>query len=111
MTTIKPLAPVEPSRPVGLVFSGGGARGAFQGGGWEVLRRDPRGLGDDPAVISGTSAGSINGALIAAGLSPDAMMEFWLDLARSPPVRANEQLFRSLRANLTRVLVAERQHG
>lgn len=103
----RPIVPVDPSQPIGLVLSGGGARGAFQIGVWEVLRRDPRGLGADPAVVSGTSAGAINGALIAAGLSPDQMMEFWLDLAKSPPVTANERLFRSLRNNVARVLVTE----
>jgi len=34
----------DPSRPVGLVLSGGGARGAFQVGVWEVLRNDPLGI-------------------------------------------------------------------
>lgn len=97
----------DPSRPVGLVLSGGGARGAFQVGVWEVLRTHPRGLGGDPEVVSGTSAGAINGALLAAGLPPRAMLEFWLGLADRPPVTANAALFRDLRAALVRLAVRE----
>lgn len=93
----------DPARPVGLVLSGGGARGVFQVGVWKVLRDDPRGLGREPDVVSGTSAGAINGALIAAGLSPERMLQFWLDLAARPPIVANEAFFESLRRALSRV--------
>ncbi len=97
----------DPSRPIGLVLSGGGARGAFQVGVWKVLRDDPRGLGREPDVVSGTSAGAINGSLIAAGLSPERMLEFWLDLAARPPIVANEQFFAALRRALARVAQRE----
>ncbi len=91
-------------QPFGLVLSGGGARGAFQVGVWEVLRHDHRGLGGAPAVVSGTSAGSINAALIAAGLAPEAMLEFWVDLGRRPPVIANDVFFSSLERALAKVI-------
>ena len=94
----------DPSRPIGLVLSGGGARGAFQVGVWSILETE---LGERPAVVSGTSAGAINGALIAAGLSADAMLEFWLGLADDPPVVANADFFRSLEQTLGRVLLHE----
>ncbi len=94
----------DPSRPLGLVLSGGGARGAFQVGVWSVLRDA---LGREPDVVSGTSAGAINGALIAAGLSPDRMLEFWLDLAARPPIKANPRFFEALRRALTKVLLRE----
>ena len=58
-------------------LSGGGARGAFQVGVYERLLRDPRFAGG-PVVLSGTSAGAINAALIAAGKTPardDALLE------------------------------------
>jgi NTE family protein len=77
------------SAKVALVLSGGGARGAFQVGVWEVLREHPRGVGGLPAVVSGTSAGAVNGYLIAAGLSPAEMLRFWLELAERPPVVAS----------------------
>ena len=104
------LAP-EPERPLGLVLSGGGARGAFHVGVWEVLRNDGRGLRRAPEVVSGTSAGSINAALIAAGVPPAEMLEFWLDLARRPPVKANEVVFRSLESKLRRLLLREPLRG
>jgi NTE family protein len=106
MSSSPPLAP-DPAQPLGLVLSGGGARGAFQVGVYEVLLRHPRGLGGAPAVISGTSAGALNGALIAAGASPERMLEFWLELARKPPVVANDAFFRSLRAALLRAVARE----
>lgn len=96
---------------MGLVLSGGGARGAFQVGVWEVLRNDPRGFGGRPAAISGTSAGALNGALIAAGLEPAEMLAFWLDLADQPPVVANEAFFASLADVLTRLALREPVRG
>ena len=96
---------------IGLVLSGGGARGAFQVGVWEVLRHDPRGIRGTPAVVSGTSAGSINAALIAAGVSPERMLEFWLDLARSPPVVANDTVFRSFERAVAKVIAREPLRG
>ncbi len=98
--------------PTGLVLSGGGARGAFQVGVWKVLHEDPRGFdGALPAAISGTSAGALNGALIAAGLSPEQILEFWLDVADSPPIRANAQFFSSLWSILARIAVREPVRG
>lgn len=90
---------------MGLVLSGGGARGTFQVGVWKVLRE--RALGGDPAVVSGTSAGALNGALIAAGLSPEDMLEFWLRLGDDPPVVANEAFFSSLERALARIVARE----
>lgn len=101
----------QPDRPLALVLSGGGARGAFQVGVWEVLRNDWQGLGRSPAVVSGTSAGAINGALIAAGLTPAEMLEFWLDLAKRPPVIANDGLFRQIERNLKKVVAREPLRG
>jgi NTE family protein len=89
------------------VLSGGGARGAFQVGVWDVLLSDPRGMRAPPAVISGTSAGALNGALIAAGVAPTRILEFWLDLAKNPPVVANDVFFRSLRGALGRLALRE----
>jgi len=97
----------DKARPLGLVLSGGGARGVFQVGVWKVLRTDARALGAPPDVISGTSAGALNGALIAAGLSPEDMLSFWLELAKDPPVVANELFFRSLDRALRSLVVHE----
>lgn len=105
-TETRPLGP-DAARPLALILSGGGARGAFQVGVWKVLRSDPRGFPRLPEVASGTSAGAINAALLAAGVSPEGMLEFWLDLADSPPVVANERFFSSLQAELARLILKE----
>ena len=76
----------------GLVLSGGGARGAFQVGVLERLLQDPE-FEAGPVAISGTSAGGINAALMAAGKSPTEMRQFWRDIAADPPVVVNAQLF------------------
>lgn len=97
----------DASNPVGLVLSGGGARGTFQVGVYQVLRSHPRGLRWIPDVLSGTSAGALNSYLIASGLSPEAMLRFWLELADDPPVVANERFFSSLSSGLASLLVRE----
>jgi NTE family protein len=61
-----PRPPATTKLPVTLALQGGGALGAFT---WGVLDR----LLDEPrlriAVASGTSAGAMNAAALAAGLS------------------------------------------
>ncbi len=114
---VDPVTNSAPSHPfrdasVGLVLSGGGARGAFQVGVWEVLRTHRHGLGDrPPIVISGTSAGALNGALIAAGRSPRELLDFWLGLADKPPVVGNQRLFASVERALGRLALAEPLRG
>jgi predicted acylesterase/phospholipase RssA len=105
---VEPGLASSPDHRFGLVLSGGGARGAFQVGVWEVLSTHPRGLdGRRPEVISGTSAGAINGALIAAGRSPSEMLDFWLSLGDKPPVTANDRFFASLERALGALTLAE----
>ncbi len=77
---------------LGLVLSGGGARGAFQVGVYERLADDAR-FARGFAVLSGTSAGGINAALIAAGKSPREMLQFWKEIADDPPVTASPAFF------------------
>lgn len=93
-------------RKLGFVLSGGGARGAFQVGVYERLLQDPQ-FSEGPSVISGTSAGSINGALIAAGKTPREMMEFWNGIADDPPVTASPIFFATLLQSLARLTAAE----
>ncbi|MGH7338947.1 MAG: patatin-like phospholipase family protein, partial [Candidatus Rokuibacteriota bacterium] len=93
-------------RTLGLVLSGGGARGAFQVGAYERLLEDPR-FADGPALISGTSAGGINAALIAAGKSPREMLQFWKDLGADPPVTASGEFFSGALRSLVRLGVEE----
>ena len=67
-----------------LVFQGGGALGAYQGGVYHALQK----AGIEPEWIIGTSIGAINASLIA-GNSPDnrlpALQEFWRRVQRTTP--------------------------
>ena len=47
----------------GLVLAGGGAKGSYQIGVWKALEE----LGWRPEIVTGTSIGSLNGALLAQG--------------------------------------------
>ncbi len=96
----------KPEGRLGLVLSGGGARGAFQVGVYERLLEEPR-FARGPAVLSGTSAGAINAALIAAGRSPEELWRFWQRLAEDPPAVANARFFASLVRELVRLGAAE----
>jgi predicted acylesterase/phospholipase RssA len=87
---------------LGLVLSGGGARGAFQVGVVERLLEDPR-FARGPGVLSGTSAGAINAALLAAGKSPREMLAFWTGVADSPPVVVSERFFDGALRSLLRL--------
>ena len=93
-------------RTLGLVLSGGGARGAFQVGVYERLLEDPR-FAARPVVLSGTSAGGINAALIAAGKSPREMLQFWKSIADDPPVTASAAFFGSALRTLARLSFEE----
>jgi NTE family protein len=77
-----PPAPVKPPRVprIGLALGGGAAKGFAHVGVIKVLEA----AGLTPAVVSGTSAGSVVGALYASGLNGFALQEqsFALDESR-----------------------------
>jgi NTE family protein len=89
-----------------MVLSGGGARGAFQVGVYERLLADPR-FARGPVALSGTSAGAINAALIAAGRSPKEMMEFWNSIADDPPATVSAAFFSSALRTLISLALRE----
>lgn len=66
--------PMKKSSPtIGLVLSGGGVRGVAHLGLLQVLEE----IGIQPVAISGTSAGALVGALLAAGHSISTILEFF----------------------------------
>ena len=77
---------------LGLVLSGGGARGAYQVGVLRILAREfPEVV---PDILTGVSAGGINAAFLAARQEPyqekiDELAEMWsnLRIERSVPRR------------------------
>lgn len=64
------------SESVGLVLSGGGAKGAFQAGVWKAMCE--LGIADRIRVISGTSVGAINGAAFAVLRDPSRVRDIWI---------------------------------
>lgn len=64
-------APAAPHRSVGLVLSGGGAKGIAHIGVIQALEDE----GVPVDYVTGTSMGAIVGGLYASGYSPDEMME------------------------------------
>lgn len=65
----------ETAVPLALVLSGGGAKGAYEVGVWQVLEEE--GIAPRVAAISGTSVGAINAALFAT--RPEAAETLWLE--------------------------------
>jgi NTE family protein len=60
---------------IGLVLSGGGAKGAFQAGVWKAMCE--LGLAERVRVISGTSIGALNAAAFATVPNPESTCDFW----------------------------------
>ncbi|HMS78438.1 MAG TPA: patatin-like phospholipase family protein [Burkholderiaceae bacterium] len=88
-------APRDP-RPISLALQGGGALGAYTWGVLEALLARP----DLPIdLVSGTSAGALNGAVLASALASggrrharDALESFWRSVAAPP----SQSLFRAM---------------
>ena len=74
-----------------LVFSGGGARGAFQIGVWKYLNE----IGWKPDIICGSSIGAINAAGIGSGLDMSTLIRLWTTAERRRIYRLNLMPFLS----------------
>ena len=79
------------TKKLNLALQGGGAHGAFTWGVLDRLLEDER---IDIEAISGTSAGAMNGVLLADGLMRDgtqgaraALNRFWRDVSKAAPVQ------------------------
>lgn len=94
----QPPAPVQPMRPrIGLVLSGGGARGAAHVGVLKVLER----LHVPIDAIAGTSMGAVVGGLYASGLTAHEIESImnslnWQDAFRDRPPREDLTFRRKL---------------
>jgi predicted acylesterase/phospholipase RssA len=65
-----------------LVFSAGGAFGAYQTGVWEELAPH-----FTPDLIIGTSIGCLNAWMVAGGVTPAELTSIWFDESLAPPLR------------------------
>src|SRR5260370_32426732 len=66
-----------------LVFQGGGALGAYQGGVYQALHE----AGIEPNWVIGTSIGAVNGAIIAGNAFDkrlDCIRAVWMRMERKP---------------------------
>lgn len=63
-------------KKIGLVLSGGGTRGVAQIGAIKALQEE----GIEATLVSGSSAGSVVGALYSAGYSPEKMLNFFKEM-------------------------------
>lgn len=69
------FATMMTAAPLGLVLSGGGAKGAYEVGVWQALEES--GVASNIIAISGTSIGAINAALFAT--RPEVVEKLWLE--------------------------------
>lgn len=78
---------------VGLVLSGGGAKGAYQVGVLRALRE----MGTQVDVISGASIGALNGAVLAGAPSFQKGVErverLWETLAQASPLKVSPMVY------------------
>jgi NTE family protein len=75
-------------KKIGLVLSGGGARGISHIGVLKALVE----VGISPTVISGTSSGAFIGALLAYGYTPDEILDIFLKTRFSSYLRLDFSL-------------------
>lgn len=81
-----------PARVTALVLGGGGSRGAIEAGVYRALVE----LGVTVDLIVSSSIGSVNGALIAAGLSPSELEDCWRALRTRDVIGSRWQYLRLL---------------
>ena len=81
-----------------LVLSAGGMFGAYQAGAWRELS-----IWFQPDLVVGTSAGALNGWLIAGGCTPEELISLWTDPATAAflKLRPPRQRWRGLFDDLT----------
>lgn len=76
--------------PYAVVFSGGGALGAWEVGALKAVIEAHDGLW--PEVVTGASAGAFNAAGLCAGMEPDDLIRMWADLTNESVYATNIDL-------------------
>lgn len=77
----------KPKKNIGIVLSGGGAKGAFEVGALSVIQNWAKKKKYNISAISGTSIGSFNGAFTAAG-QYDELKDMWLNWDKNSPINS-----------------------
>lgn len=86
-------APHDGHRRTGLVLSGGGSRGAFEAG--VVAAVEDAGI--EVCAVSGTSAGAVNAAGLAAGFDADRLLALWTSIEDRDVYRIRGDVWNLLR--------------
>ena len=81
---MKPV--IDLSKEYGLVFDGGGARGAYQIGAWKALKE----AGVKINAVAGTSVGALNGALVCMG-DVDLAEDIWRKMTFSTVMDVDDE--------------------
>lgn len=76
---------------IGLVLEGGGTRGAYHVGAIQALMEQ----GIEFGIVTGTSIGAINGAMVAAGRF-DALKELYMNIEPSQIIEGSEVIYEYL---------------
>lgn len=77
LLSVSSLSVAMSGEPLGLVLSGGAAKGAYEVGVWQELVETD--LAGRVSAISGTSVGAINAALFASVKDPKKCVRLWED--------------------------------
>lgn len=78
---------------LGLVLSGGGAKAAFEAGVFAAMQDQ----GLRPQVVSGTSAGALNAAGVAAGFDAGRLAQLWASVSDADVYEQRRDVWRLLR--------------
>ena len=82
---------IDPNISYALALEGGGAKGAYQVGAWKALRQ----AGIRIAAVAGSSVGSLNGAMIAAG-DLERAEELWKNIRYSQVMDVDDEAMHDL---------------
>ena len=86
---MKPV--IDLDKEYGLVFDGGGARGAYQIGAWKALAE----AGVKISAVAGTSVGALNGALVCMG-DLERAEEIWSNMSFSTVMNVDDDLMEQI---------------
>ena len=82
---------IDLKKEYGLVFDGGGARGAYQIGAWKALAE----AGVQISAVAGTSVGALNGALVCMG-DIEKAEHIWKEMTFSNVMDVDDELMEKI---------------
>ncbi len=85
-----------------IVLSGGGTKGAYEVGVWKALGE----IGTEYRIVTGTSIGSVNGALMAMG-DYSGVERIWTELKESSFINEKPEILPRIRSLVTPNMKAE----